>query len=247
MATNETGNYKNVANLNLFNGYIDSWGIIYNPAKTSITKTNLIALYAAGNVQIDKVQLAKNGYSTAVGVRKEAFADIHKFSTRIMGALSGTNVSADTMRNAQTINRKIQAQRAVEPDANPNNPIIPQPGDPTTTHSISRQSYDSLYENFQDYSNLLTNAPNYDPNEAEFQPAALTAYALNLKTKNEAIDLAIVEVSNSRITRNHFLYDHETGLVDIALDAKEYVKGLFGASSPEYKVINKISFRNRKA
>lgn len=245
MPINETGNYKNVANVNLLNGFITSYGVVYNPAKDSIKLANLLLLYANGNTQINNVQIAKNAYSTAVGLRKEAFSDIHTLSTRIMGALSGTNVSEDTIKNAQSINKKIQGQRAVEPDANPLHPVIPEPGQLSTTHSVSRQSYDSLYENFHDLTVLLINAPNYDTNEVEFQPAALAAHALSLKTANESIDLAIVQVANKRILRNHFLYDPITGLVDIALDAKDYIKGLFGASSPEFTVVNKIHFRNR--
>lgn len=241
MATQESGHYINVANLNLANGYIASWGTLYNPAKIPIQKPNLILLYTNGNLQIENVQTAKNGYGTAVGRRKEAFIDIHTYSTRIMGGLAGTNVSEDTIKHAHSINLKIQGTRAVEPDTDPSRPDVPAP----QTHSVSRQSYDSLYENFSDLTNLLKNAANYDPNETEFQIPALQAYTLSLKTANEALDTAIVLVANKRVARNHFLYDPKTGLVDIALDAKDYVKGLFGAASPEYKLIHKIKFRNR--
>ncbi|MFZ1693391.1 MAG: hypothetical protein WAT74_09360 [Flavobacteriales bacterium] len=41
-------------------------------------------------------------------------------------------------------------------------------------------------------------------------------------------------LSNARIARDKQLYRLGTGMVDAALDAKSYIKSLFGASSPEY-------------
>ena len=47
------------------------------------------------------------------------------------------------------------------------------------------------------------------------------------------------------MARNKKLYNAETGLVARAQLVKNYVKSVFGASSPEYKLINKLSFKNR--
>ena len=45
------------------------------------------------------------------------------------------------------------------------------------------------------------------------------------------------------IARNKRLYDPQTGLVERAQVVKNYVKSIFGASSPEYKLINKLRFK----
>ena len=55
----------------------------------------------------------------------------------------------------------------------------------------------------------------------------------------------IVPISNARITRNDILYKEKTGIVDIALDVRAYVKSIYGATSPQYKQVSKLSFRNR--
>jgi hypothetical protein len=46
-------------------------------------------------------------------------------------------------------------------------------------------------------------------------------------------------------TRNSILYASVSGLVDVALDVKKYVKSVYGASSPQYKQVSKIEFKNR--
>jgi len=242
MAFNETGHYKNVANLNLLIGYINSYGTQYNPSKEAIKLVNLQALYEAANLQIKQVQDDKNTYSQAVDNREDAFKDTKKFTTRIVANLSGTNVSTQTVKDAKTINAKIQASKAKKPKI-----TNPETVDPTaTSHSTSRQSYDSLYENFNDMVSLLKTTSGYDTTQSEFQIAELTNYANKLKDANEQIDLAIVAINNQRINRDNLLYSPTLGLVDTALEAKNYIKGLFGASSPQFKTVNSISFRNFK-
>jgi len=53
-------------------------------------------------------------------------------------------------------------------------------------------------------------------------------------------------LSNARITRNDILYKPNTGLVDIAIDTKTYIKSVFGASSPQYKQVSGLEFKTVK-
>jgi hypothetical protein len=46
-----------------------------------------------------------------------------------------------------------------------------------------------------------------------------------------------------RTARDHALYDIGTGLVDLTVSCKKYVKGLFGAKSPEADSVVRIKFR----
>lgn len=242
MAFNETGHYKNVANLNLLIGYVTSYGAQYVPSKDAIKLVNLQALYQTATQQITTVQDAKNNYSQKVDNREDAFKNIKKFTTRIVANLSGTNVTQQTIKDAKTINAKIQAAKANKP--NTSNPENVDPTGPN--HSNSRQSYDSLYENFKDMVSLLTTAPGYDTTQNEFLITELTTYANQLKNANDEINDAVVQVTNKRMERNNLLYNATTGLVDTALDCKKYIKGLYGASSPQFKTINSINFKNLK-
>jgi hypothetical protein len=108
-------------------------------------------------------------------------------------------------------------------------------------------SYDSRLNNFDKLIKLLSSVALYVPNEKELTVAALTTMYNDLKIKNSDVITASTPLSNARIIRNEILYKENTGLVDIALDTKSYIKSLFGATSPLFKQVSKLEFRTIKA
>jgi hypothetical protein len=108
--------------------------------------------------------------------------------------------------------------------------------------SSSQMSYDSRLENLDKFIKLLASVPEYTPNEEDLKVTALTALYNDLKAKNSAVINAAIPLSNARISRNEVLYKANTGLVDIALDTKTYIKSVFGAGSPQYKQVSKLEF-----
>ena len=62
--------------------------------------------------------------------------------------------------------------------------------------------------------------------------------------KNSAVVAAFTPLSNARILRNEILYKANTGLVDITLDTKTYIKSLYGATSPQYRQVSKLEFKS---
>jgi len=64
-----------------------------------------------------------------------------------------------------------------------------------------------------------------------------------LKAKNTGVINTYTAYSNARIDRNKVLYTDNTGLVDLALEVKKYVKSVFGAGSPQYKQVSGIKFK----
>ena len=69
----------------------------------------------------------------------------------------------------------------------------------------------------------------------------------NLLAKNNAVATEYTAISNARIARDKGLYSDKTGLVPIALEVKDYIKSVFGATSPEYKQVSGIKFKLQKA
>lgn len=66
--------------------------------------------------------------------------------------------------------------------------------------------------------------------------ASLSALRDHLKAKNS--DVLPIEAQLSNDIQDRPL----TGLVDIAFDAKVYIKSVFGATSPQYKQVSKLAF-----
>ena len=108
-------------------------------------------------------------------------------------------------------------------------------------------SFDGRLENFNKMVIAVESIPEYSPNEVDLQVAAIRNYYTRLAGLNAAVINASVALSNARLARNKVLYSPKTGLVDIALDVKAYVKSIFGASSPLFKQISKIEFKNIKS
>ena len=48
------------------------------------------------------------------------------------------------------------------------------------------------------------------------------------------------------IERNQSLYNPLTGLVQTAKEVKQYVKSVFGTTSPQYKQVSGLEFKIRK-
>ena len=75
---------------------------------------------------------------------------------------------------------------------------------------------------------------------------ALIAQLTVLKTANTNVTIAYTAISNARIARDKTLYKEKTGMYDVTLDVKNYVKSLYGISSPEFKQLSKIKFSKPK-
>lgn len=241
-STSEVGHAKNVANFGDLITYCTAYGTAYNPSKTALQLASLNTLLTSAQTEITNVTTAKNTFDTATGDRQLAFENLKPLATKIYNSLSVTDATEQTLADAKTINNKLQGKRAKEITENP----APENGTPpANTVSVSRQSYDSLTENFSSLIDLVSSVPSYTPNEADLNVASLTTFRDNLQTANNNVITSEVAYSNARISRDNLLYSKDTGLVEIALHVKNYVKSIFGATSPQYKQISGIKFTNR--
>ena len=241
-STSEVGHAKNVANFADLITYCNAYGATYNPSKTALQLASLNTLLTSAQTEISNVVTAKNAFDTATGDRQLAFAPLKSLATKVFNSLSVTDATDQTLADAKTINNKLQGKRAKAVAENP----TPENGTPANnTVSVSRQSYDSLTENFSALIDLVSSVPSYTPNEADLSIASLTTFRDNLQTANTNVITTEVAYSNARISRDNVLYSKDTGLVDVAMDVKNYVKSIFGATSPQYKQVSGIKFTNR--
>ena len=234
----EVGHAKNVANFADLIAYCTAYGTTYNPSKTALQLPSLNALLTSAQVEISNVTTAKNAFDTVTGDRQVAFEPLKSLATKVFNFISVTEATDQTIADAKTINNRLQGRRAGTITEIP----APEGGTTPNTVSVSRQSYDSLTENFSVLIDLVSSIPSYTPNEAELTTASLTTFHGNLQTANSNVINAEVAYSNARISRDTLLYAENTGLVNIASDVKKYVKAIFGATSPQYKQVSGIKF-----
>ena len=242
----ESGHAKNVANFDELILFIISYGATYNPSKAGIQLAALQAISEQAKKAIDLVNSALANYGNAVAARAVAFDPLSKFITRVMNALVATDASQKVEENVRSLVRKIKGTRATAKKTVEEKQAAAAEGKSTKEISTSQMSFDSRLANFKKLIKLLESISEYAPNEEELSIAGLTTLYDTLKAKNDDAAASISPLSNARIARNELLYANKTGLVDTALDAKAYIKSVYGASSPQYKQVSKLKFKKVK-
>ena len=240
----ETGHAVNVANFNDLISFVNGYGSAYNPSNPAIMLPAMQTLSVNAEAALVGVNAALPAYNAAVAAREVVFAPLSKRVTRVMNFLKSSGVTPQVYDQVNTVARKVKGARAsaiIKPDA-PADGAEPAPTPKQI--SASQMSYDNRTENFGKMIQLLAAIPEYNPNEADLTVAALTTLHDDMKTKNNAVITAEVPLSNARIARNNVLYAENTGLYDIALKVKMYISSVFGITSPQYKQIKNLKFKN---
>ena len=245
-STYETGCIQNVANFETLISYITAFGTDYNPSKNSLTIPELQKILAEAKGSLNTVNVAFSAHSNAAAAREFAFEPLSKLVTRANNALKATDTTTQVDDSAKTIVRKIQGTRASAKLTDEEKKALEAEGKEVNQISTSQMGFDDRIENFDKFIILLSSIPNYAPNEEDLKIASLSAYRDSLKSKNADVLPTEVQLSNARITRNNIQDRPLTGLVDIAFDAKVYIKSVFGATSPQYKQISKLAFVKQK-
>ena len=241
-STIETGHAKNVAIFQQLTLYITGFGTAYNPSNPALSLAALQQLLAQAEAAVEQVNAAIPAHKNAISAREAAFKPFNTLITRVINALYASEVSTPIKQNARTLVRKLQGTRA------PVKATTHEPQEENTeakepcTISSAQLSYTNRLNTFDQLIKLLASLPEYAPNEEDIKLPVLKALAVDLRAKNTACNNAKVAIDNARMARNRALYTPLTGLVDVALDAKTYIKSLFGATSPEYKLVGKIDF-----
>lgn len=241
-STSETGHAKNVANFEKLIAETSAFGENFNPSKASLKLTALNTQLATAKAAIAAVNSAEPAYKNAVSARDAAFAPLGKLITRINNALKASDTTVQEDESALTLVRKLQGRRATAKKTEDEKKALAAEGKEVVEISSSQMSFDSRLENFDRLIKLLSSIPAYAPNEADLKVDALAALYNDLKSKNMAVINAEIPLSTARIARNEVLYKQNAGIVDITVDVKNYVKSVFGATSPQYKLISNIKF-----
>ena len=237
----ETGHGKNVANFETLISYCTGYGTAYNPSRAAIQLSALNTLLTNAQNIVSAQTTTDTALTNAKNARKATFEPLKQLCTQIVNALDATDATDKLVKDAKAINRKIQGGQ-------PKSKSTPEPGNTneSKTISTSRQSFDSIIENFDRLIQLINSEPSYAPNESQLQVSSLTTLLGTLRTANTSAINAQTNDSNARITRNALLYNSNTGLVTIAGDVKKYVKSVYGASSPQFKQVSSLEFKKIK-
>jgi len=238
----EGGHAKNVANFEDLISFCTGYGTQYNPSKAGIKLPAMNTLFTSAKNSLTAINTALPPSTNAINAREIVFTPLSKLITRVVNAVAASNVSKQVLPDVKTIARKIQGKRGSKKlPTIVDNPNTPQ-DESQKSISASQMSFDNRIQNMEKLIQLLASQTGYAPNETDLKVTTLTTLLANMRTKNTAAINALTPLSNARIARNNILYAKGTGLVDIAGEVKNYVKSVFGGTSPQYKQISKLKF-----
>lgn len=239
---NAAGHSQNVANLNLIITQILNFGETYNPSVQTLTLAELKKKYQQGKDANDAVSAAEVNLKNAIGIRLNSFDGFDDVVTKSSNALKISGASAQTQDQAQVLVRNLRGKRASDKLSAEEIAAEKEKGNEVKQVTLHNASFDSKIENFGKYTLFLASVSDYKPNEADLSIDGLNAKLEEYKTKNNDVVVADAALNTARQTRNEVLYTDSTGLVDVALAVKLYVKSAFGATSAQYKQISNIAF-----
>ena len=234
-SVSETGNAKNVANLQKLTEQVTVY-TLYNPPVENLTVASLQTLYTTASAKLTEVEDKRLANKNAIALRQSTFENLKPACTKIINHLDILGLSEGTLDQAKSLNRTIQGGKKktiIPPDEN---------GEPNNTVSTSRQSYTQMAENFGILLQLLATISTYNPNEDDLKLTNLTTYQESLVSSTQSVDQTEAELNAKIIERDQILYADGTGLYTIAQNVKKYVKSLYGATSPEYSNVSAIKF-----
>ncbi len=195
------------------------------------------------------VKNSKAALDIITNSRQVAFKDLRTFATQVVNALAASGVSKLTITDTLAITRKMQGRRA-KAIVKPEEPTDETTG--TTTEkaadkhiSVSQLGYNSQFDHFQKLVHAVSLQPAYKPNEAYLSVAGLEAHVEHLQRLNFGVIDAYSQWSNARILRDKTINDPVNGMAQVALDAKQYIKSIFGGQSAQYKQISALRFFKR--
>ena len=241
MASNsETGHGINLKNAKLVIDTCANFGLDYQPSNTLLTLANASSQWMSGVALHEIVGTTVQTIRVPIDQREAIFDAAVRLAVRTVDFYASTAAMPASKKDVRALLRKLTGSNVRKPkDAN-------GVSDPNWV-SNSQQSYMKKQETFSLIVNYYSSDANYAPNETDMQLANLQNVNNDLQAQNENMGVLLAPAISARIDRNHLLYDEGTGLVDVMLAIKKYVRALYGATSPEYKSISGIKFKKIKS
>lgn len=103
ISKSETGHAKNVANFAQLIAFCEGYGVSYNPSRKEFALASLQNTLTQAQTVLTDLHNAKTSFDNATNQRREAFANLPKFSVQVVNALAATGVSSLALNDAKGV------------------------------------------------------------------------------------------------------------------------------------------------
>lgn len=236
-STSETGHAVNIANFKVLIERCNEFGSAYNPSNSDISITEMTSKHENADTLHKDYITALEETKLPINDREILFIELAKLVVRTYNLYLSTRTSDQMKKDAKGYMLKITGRNVKVPKLEDG--VTPDPN-----HiSNSQKSFVQRAYNFDKLVKLYKMDALYNPNEASIQITTLETWVENLQLANGKVDAVVANAIIKRTKRDHALYDFGTGLIDLALASKKYVKSVYGGKSPEAESVNGIKFR----
>ena len=238
-STSETGYAKQLAEFEDFTNLLSALGELYAPPKPELQLANLQGQLNAGKAAMREISVAAPPYSAAVDKQNLAFKFLKDRITRSLTYYKVVILDPAEIDTAKNLADKIRgvpgkAKTAATDDATASKRI-----------SQSQQSYDSQIENLKQYIDVLTASGVYSNPGNGISIDDLNQMLSEMEATNAVVAEAKIPLDVARKKRDVIFYEPVTGIADLALNAKRYVKATVPKSNPHYNELTSIVFKKR--
>lgn len=232
----ETGYSTNIGNFKKLRGYCEALGASYNPALVLIQVASLQAQSTAVRIIQSEYTDLYNDYQLTVNANQINFKPSRNRATRVLAATKSCGTTTENIQNVKSLCDTLRGIRHT---------AMPAPGTPEADNiiSTSHQSMQNIVRTWGQLIDLLSKIPEYLPTTPDITVAELTLWRSTIIASLNLTIQKYAELTIKRSVRNQAFDLPQTGLCDVAQQAKEYIKSVFGASSNEYHHVAKIQFR----
>jgi len=231
MSTTESGFTKNAANLKDLIIRLKSLGADYQPPKAKFSIENLELLSKNADEAIRIVSQVLPVYSKAVDEQELIFKPFSHLITRSYNYLKAAIDNPAELQTAKTLADKL---RGIGKKSKATSD--------TTIHINPRVSYDGRVENFKQYIDVLITSKVYEPTETDINIVSFQTLLAGMEVNITAVALAKTPLDDARKKRLNIFYAEQTGLVDIVLGVKNYIKASLKNEHPQRKHILALNF-----
>lgn len=243
ISRSERTNEKNLEHLHIANTIIDSVGAAYKPTNPLISKAALLEFENTFIEMTDAVRAASIAEQNAVDAQIAAFKPVSKQVTKIMKAVRAQDLEDLFVDGLQSESYRLNGVRINKstPDTPPE-PVNGVVSLPPNTASVSRRSYAGIIESLRRFSGKLASNPAYNPNEPEYKAPQIAIWVDGLQTThNTALD-SKVSTRTERSTRNAYVYNDETGIIERMNALKNYLGYILDKDDPRLKQLKSLKF-----
>jgi hypothetical protein len=226
-------NFKSIINFCL------EFGSDYNPANEDLTIVNMMARWTQVGTMQTNYTKAVTEKRLAINSRQEIYKELKSRVRRAYNSLASTKEMESTKKDAKGLMKTITGDN-VRRKRDKDGKIV------KGTVSNSHLGVADVLGNFDRFINVLGLATFYDPQEDKLKVVKLRALYYLVDAANSHVDELSAIAINLMETRDKGLYAKETGLVDVSLACKRYVRSLYGARSEEAKTVSGIKLKRLK-